>query len=217
MDSRDRWAKRPGWFIKGRHGVLRLLADDKGVTAVEFGIISAPLLGLIFAIFQSSIAFLMQQGLRAATDYAARQVLTGQAQNNGAIVDGTSFRNQLICNRGLLPSFMDCSKIVVDLRTASSFSSLGPSSVNSSFLQSDGSGAQYDSGDPCDIMIVRAAYPLPSYLPLITWGPAYQFIQNLSGLRSYKGSMVQMLSAAAVFRNEPFVYSSGSGGTSCSS
>lgn len=217
MGLRDRRAGKPGWFIKGRQSARQLVADDKGVTAVEFGIISAPLLGLIFAIFQSSLAFLMQQGLRAATDYAARQVLTGQAQNNGTIVDGTSFRNQLICNKGLLPSFMDCTKIVVDLRTASSFSSLGASDVNSSFLQSDGSGAQYDSGDPCDIMIVRAAYPMPSFLPLITWGPAYAFIQNLSGLRSYKGSMVQMLGAAAVFRNEPFVYSNGSGGTSCSS
>ena len=205
-------ARRGRWH---RSLIGRFLGNRQGVTAIEFGIISAPLLGLIFAIFQSAMAFLMQQGLRAALDNAARQVLTGQAQNNSGITDGASFRDTLICGKSLLPSFMTCSQIVVDLRTYTSFSSMSAANVNSSFLNSDGSGAQYNSGNPCDIMIVRAAYPMQSFLPLITWGSAYQMVQNVSGLRAYKGSMVQMLSAAAVFRNEPFVSASGSNATSC--
>ena len=172
-----------------------------GVTAIEFGIISAPLLGLIFAIFQSSFAFLMQQGLRASLDFAARQVLTGEAQSNAAIIDGTSFRDQLICSKGLLPSFVKCSNIVIDVRPATSFTSIGASSVNSSFMVS---GAQYVAGQPCQIMIVRAAYPMPSFLPMISWDLGYRVVTNLTGLSTYKGSLVQMLSAAAVFRNEPY-------------
>ena len=195
---------------------VNLAIDNRGATAVEFALISAPLLGLIFGILQSGLAFYEQQGLRAATDYAARQVLTGQAQNSGTITDGPSFRNQLICNQALLPSFMTCANIVVDLRTASSFTSLNSSNVNSSFLQPDGSGGQYNAGNPCDIMIVRAAYPMPSYVPLLSWAPGYKLVLNLAGMTTYKGSLVQMLSAAAVFRNEPFVYTNGSTATSCS-
>lgn len=204
--------------VVGRSVRSRLLSrfgrETAGVTAIEFGIISAPLFGLIFAIMQSSLAFLMQQGLKAALDAAARQEFTGQAQSNTAIVDGPSFRNQLICNQNILPSFMTCSSIVVDVRAASNFSSIGKSSVNSSFLF-DGSGAQYSAGQPCQIMIVRAAYPMPSFLPAITWGPGYQLINNLTGLTIYNGKLVQMLSAASVFRNEPFATSSGSPSSNC--
>lgn len=188
--------------------LARFGANQDGVTAIEFGIIAAPLLGLIFAIMQSSFAFLMQQGLKTSLDYAARQILTGEARNNAAISDGSSFRDQLICSKSILPSFMTCANIVVDVRTASSFSKLGTKDVNSSFMPD---GAQFTSGTPCQIMVVRAAYPMPSFLPLITWGDNYKFINNLTGLTDYKGTMVQMLSAAAVFRNEP------DGTTNCSS
>ena len=186
--------------------------NRKGVTAIEFGLISAPLLGLIFAIMQSSLAFFMQQGLRAALDVAARQVLTGEAASNTAIVDGPSFRNQLICGKGVLPSFVTCANIVIDIRAASSFTSLGASNVNSSFMPS---GAQYTAGQPCEIMIVRAAYPMPSFLPLITWGGGYNLVTNLTGLTTYNGQLVKMLSAASVFRNEPYVPPNG-GASSCS-
>jgi Flp pilus assembly protein TadG len=190
----------------------RFWCDRGGVTAIEFGLISAPLFGLIFAIMQSALAFFMQQGLRAALDVAARQVMTGEAANNSNIVDGASFRDQLICAKGYLPSIMTCSKIVVDVRSASSFSSLGPSDVNSSFMTS---GAQYSAGQPCEIMIVRAGYPMPSYVPMITWGPSFQLLTNLTGLTTYNGQLVQMLIAASVFRNEPYVAPSG-GASSCS-
>ena len=202
---------------RAKSGLLaRFRGDVAGVTAIEFGIISAPLFGLIFAIMQSSLAFFMQQGLKAALDYAARQELTGQAQNNASIVDGASFRNQLICNKGILPSFVTCANIVIDVRSAAAFGSVGKSNVNSSFLF-DGSGAQYTAGQPCQIMIVRAAYPMPSFLPAITWGPGYQFVNNLTGLTTYNGKLVQMLSAASVFRNEPYTNSSGAASPSCSS
>lgn len=181
--------------------------SKQGVTAVEFGIISAPLLGLLFGIFQNSFAFYMQQGLRVAVDGAARQMMTGEVQNNPAIVDGTSFRDQLICNKNILPSFVTCANVVVDVRASSdgTFASLGANDANSSFMPS---GAQYTSGQPCQIMVVRAAYPMPSFLPLISWAGKYTLVTNLTGLTTYKGKLVKMLSAAAVARNEPYAASS---------
>lgn len=201
--------------IKPARSLLSAFRRDRaGVTAVEFGLISAPLIGLICAIMQSSLAFFMQQGLRASLDAAARQVLTGEAQSNAAIFDGASFRDQLICNRGILPSFMTCANIVVDVRASSTstFGGLGTSDVNNSFITT---GAQYNRGLPCQIMIVRAVYPMPSFLPLITWGANYSVVTNLTGLSLYKGKLVQLLTAASVFRNEPYAASSSSS-TSCS-
>lgn len=206
MSMCQSWACIP--FLRKLFARLSTIRDDKsGVTAIEFGIISAPLLGLLFGIFQSSFAFYMQQGLKAAIDIAARQMLTGAAQSNPAIVDGTSFRDQLICNQNILPSFVTCANVVVDVRASSdaTFSSLGANDANSSFMTT---GAQYSSGQPCQIMIVRAAYPMPSYLPLITWAGRFSLVTNLTGLTTYKGKLVQMLSAAAVFRNEPYAASS---------
>ena len=206
---------RPNASARNQRTVRRFLPafrrDTRGVTAIEFGIIAAPLFGLIFAVMQSSLAFFMQQGLRAALDAAARQVLTGEANSNTAIVDGPSFRDQLICNKGILPGFMSCPDIVVDIRpsTTSNFSGLQKSNVDSSFMPN---GAQYNAGQPCQIMIVRAVYPMASFLPLITWGTKYSLIQNTTGLTTYKGKLVNMLTAASVFRNEPFVASDGTTG-----
>lgn len=186
--------------------VRKFLGSDAGSTSVEFAIISVPFLGLLFAIFQTSLAFFMQQGLEAAVSSAARQVLIGQVQSNANISTWQSFRDQLICPQSpavsLLPSFMNCSTLVVDIRKAASFTGMNASNVSDNFLF-NGQTPQFNPGCQGDIVVVRAAYPMPVYLPLIT-GSGSSVSQNTSGLTMYNGSLVQMLTAAAVFRSEPF-------------
>ena len=75
--------------------------------------------------------------------------------------------------------------------------------TNDSFLF-DGTGAQFHPGCQGQIVIVRAAYPMPSFLPLITSTGGRNLSVNTSGLTSYNGKLVQMLTTASVFRNEPF-------------
>ena len=188
--------------------------NRSGATAVEFALVSVPFLGLLLAIFQTCLAFLMQQGLKAALDNAARQILTGQAQSNTAITSWQSFRDTLICPASpatsLLPSFITCSSILVDVRPYSTFTGLTQANVSKSFL-TDGTGPRYDPGDPCEIVIVRAAYPMPVFLPnLMDTTLGKTVTQNTTGLTSYGGKWVQMLSAAAVFRNEPYIISGSS-------
>jgi Flp pilus assembly protein TadG len=183
--------------------------DRTAATAVEFGLISIPFLGLLFAIFQIALVFLMQQGLKAAVETAARQVLTGQAQNNTAITSWQSFRDKLICpnasGSNVLPSFITCANIVVDVRTYTQFSNLTGVNASQSFL-TDGTGPQYNTGGPCDIVVVRAIYPMPVFLPTLTAiGLGSSVSQNRAGLTNYNGKWVQMLTAASVFRNEPYV------------
>ena len=191
-----------------------------GATSVEFAMISVPFLGLLFALFQTCLVFLMQQGLRAALDNAARQVLTGQSQNNSAVSSWQNFRDTYICPAApatrLLPSFITCANIVIDIRPYSSFSGLTMSNVTSSFL-TDGSGPQYNPGNPCDIVVVRAIYPMPIFLPTLwdtTLGKGVTV--STAGQTNYGGKFVQMLTAASVFRNEPYVKSSGQSTAGCS-
>ncbi len=189
------------------HALRRLSGDQSGATAVEFAIVSVPFLGLLFAIFQTSLAFFMQQGLVAAVDNASRQVLIGSVQANAGITTWQNFRDQLICpataTKSLWPSFMSCSSLVVDVRTATSFTSTSSNATNDSFLF-DGSGPQFKPGCQGQIVVVRVAYPMPAFLPLLTSNGGGGVIVNKSGLTSYNGSLVQMLTTASVFRNEPF-------------
>lgn len=184
-------------------------AGTAGVTTIEFALVSVPFLGLLFAIFQVSLAFLMQQGLKVAIEGAARQVMIGAAQGQASVSSWQGFRDTLVCpaTGSLLPSFVTCPKILVDVRSYSSFSTLTTSQVSRDFL-SDGSGPRYLPGGPCDIVVVRAVYPIAVYLPFLTdatLGPSVS--ASTTGTTSYGGSMVQLLTAASVFRNEPYAAS----------
>ena len=192
--------------------------SQSGSTAVEFGLVSLPFLGLLAAIFQTCLAFLMQQGLRVALDEAARQVLTGQAQTNTGVTSWQTFRDKLVCpsSGSILPSFITCANIVVDVRAYSSFSLMSSSSVTKSFL-TDGTGPQYLPGNACDIVVVRAIYPMPVFLPFITGTTLGSNVTtSKAGLTNYNGGYVQMLTAAAVFRNEPYVIAGATTPAGCS-
>ena len=112
----------------------------------------------------------------------------------------------------LLPSFITCANILVDVRPYASFTGLSGSNVNKAFL-TDGSGEQYSPGAACQIVIVRAAYPMPVFLPSLSWtGLMGNIQQSTSGLMTYGGGLVQMISTASVIRNEPFIVSGQSSG-----
>ncbi|MBE7247720.1 MAG: pilus assembly protein [Actinomycetospora chiangmaiensis] len=205
-----RFGASPGTFADSRppaggsgSHLARFLRREEGATTVEFALISVPFLALIFSIFQVSLVFLMQQGLRVAVDNAARQVLLGKAQTNSAVTSWQTFRDTLVCpaSGSLLPSFITCSKVLVDVRKYTSFSNL---STGQSFI-TDGSGPTYNPGTACDIVVVRAAYPMPVYLPFLMDASLGSSVSaGTAGLTSYGGSLVQMLTAASVFRNEPY-------------
>src|SRR5262245_27157195 len=72
-------AKRVLGFAAAR----RLIGQQDGAAAVEFGLVAAPFLALIFAIMETAIVFFAGQALETAAADSARLIMTGQAQTAG--------------------------------------------------------------------------------------------------------------------------------------
>lgn len=109
MDSKSkaRTKSRVGFF-----------SDKRGSTAMEFALLAIPFALLVFAILESCISFAGQEVMANATDDVARQLRTGQLQQNN--VTEASIK-QLICNRLQIMVAQGCPGLSVDLREYSSF------------------------------------------------------------------------------------------------
>ncbi|MDB5649292.1 MAG: pilus assembly protein TadG [Hyphomicrobiales bacterium] len=194
-------SKDHGWAgekTRLRRLVSKFVAAREGATAIEFALVGVPFLGLLFAIFETAFVFFTTEGLELAVADAARTIMTGQVQSS-TITSATQFRDQMICNptaprKRLLPSFVDCSKIVVDVQQATAF---GGADMSRSFYTNP--TMNYSPGGGGCIVVVRAAYPMPVFFPMLTTSGI-----STAGQVSYNGSMTHMLIGTAAFRNEPF-------------
>jgi Flp pilus assembly protein TadG len=174
-----------GRFAKAAIGRLTSFADCRsGATALEFGLVAAPFIGMLMAILQAGLVFLAQQVLQTATTQAARLVMTGQAQSLTA-----AQYQQDVCNDA--SSLFTCSGIYVNVQTFSSFSSMTQMSpLQSGNLNSN--TMSYSTGNPGDIVLVQVFYQWPIIL-----GPLSFTLSNMNG--NYR-----LLVGTAVFRNEPY-------------
>jgi len=167
----------------------RFARQDRGATAIEFGLVAMPFLALTFAILETAIVFFAGQTLEAAVQNSARLILTGQAQNGGTLYDtADNFRTNAVCPAAA--SFFDCSKIYVDVKEYNTFGAISqtPPVTNNAF---DPSKTSYTLGGPGCIQVVTLYYVWPIYVSLLS--------DNLSNLGNNR-----LLSASAVFKNEPF-------------
>ena len=99
----------------------RFVSQRKASTTVEFGLLAAPFVALIFAILQTAILFFADQSLETAAATAARLILTGQAQTQGWTA--AQFKSQ-VCN--VITGLFSCnSGVYVDVETYSSFAAVG--------------------------------------------------------------------------------------------
>lgn len=167
--------------------VRRLLRQDDGAAAVEFAMVAAPFLAIIFAIIETCIVFFASQTLEAAAADSARLIMTGQAQTKG--FDAAKFK-ETACAK--IVAIFDCANgITVDVRKYSSFSSVDtdkPVDANGNVTMTP----QYNPGGPGDIVLVRLMYQYPVWVNL--------FGYNLSNVTGGKYLMV----ATSAFRNEPY-------------
>ena len=177
-----------GWRLATKL-VVRFASRDDGATAVDFALVAAPFLALLFAIMETSLIFFAGQTLETATADTSRLVMTGQAQSQNYSM--TEFKTAL-CSR--IYRMFDCAnKIKIDVRTigTSGFSSTNTSKpiVNG---QVDSSNFDFKPGGPGCIVIAKVMYEWPVYVSLLGL--------NLSDLSSGK----RLLMATAAFRNEPY-------------
>lgn len=171
----------------------------RGVTAVEFGLVAPVFLYFLIGIFEIATMMFGVAVVDAATQNAARKLLTGQAQQSSDAV--TAFSNEL-CDS--LTVIFDCNDITMDVRTYPSFATVVIPDVringNGDLVIDDGDNddsndvlyvAEFTPGGAGDISVVKAIY---------TWDFATPFIgQFLSDNGSSKN-----LSTTVVFRNEPY-------------
>jgi Flp pilus assembly protein TadG len=167
--------------------VRRFSRHEDGAAAIEFAMVAAPFLALLFAIIETCFVFFAGQTLENATADASRLILTGQAQTQG--FSETQFK-QALCSRVF--AMFDClNKVKVDVRTAGQFSGADlskPLDANGN-LQTN---QTFSPGSAGDIVVVRVMYEWPVYVSLLGL--------NLSDMAGSK----RLLMGTAAFRNEPY-------------
>ncbi len=164
--------------------------DERGVTAIEFGILALPFFTLIFAIIETAMMFFAQQILDSAVEDASRMVRTGRAQAAG--YDLTAFRNYMC---GYTFNLFDCSKIQLKVDVLTSFADvqINPTVETCNSTTCTWSLTQaYTPGTGRSIIQVSAYYRWPLLVVL----PYFNLKNQPDNYR--------LMSAIRVFRNEPF-------------
>lgn len=183
LGSTDRKSKsRPCGLLRA----LRSFGRRKdGAVAVEFALVLAPFLAMLFAIMQTALVFFAGQTLETAVADASRLILTGQAQTGG--MNQGAFKDA-VCAR--IFGLFDCQNgVTVDVQKYSSFSGVDLSRP----VDAEGKvkAGQYNPGGPCEIVVVRLIYEFP--------------IVSMMGFDlSDMGEGKRLLVATSVFRNEPY-------------
>lgn len=204
-----------------RHFLRRARADQRGVAALEFGLVALPFFTLFCAILEAALVFFGQSLLQDGTMTVARQIRTGQSQcysGAGATCKAMTSQDMVnaICSTaGLLLSGCTAN-LVVDIQAnpASSNNALSMANPTGQDTQSMAAGVTASSqvltdkgnftlGGACDVMVVRVYYPWKLLTPGFSW-----FLYNMDGAVMSGGKvtrydMYHLMTAAAAFRNEP--------------
>ena len=169
------------------HRLRTIATDRRGASLVEFALVAAPFIALIFAVIQTSLVFFSQQTLETAAEDTARLIVTNQAQQAG--MSQSTFK-QAACSQ--LPSYMDCAKLMVDVRTADEFEDVDTTMPDLTY-DSDGNvdnAWQFEMGGADKVVVMRLMYQLP-VVSALGFG-----ISNMQGSR-------RLLVATSVFQPEP--------------
>lgn len=159
-----------------------------GAAAVEFALVAAPFLALIFAILETAMVFFSGQSLEAAVAASARLIMTGQAQT--AAYTQSAFKDAVCTN---IVAMFDCqNKLYVSVQNYSTFgaANTAPPLANGVL---DTTKMVYQPGGPGDVVVVSVYYQWPIYISLLSL--------NLS---NQTGTNNRLLVATSAFRNEPY-------------
>jgi Flp pilus assembly protein TadG len=165
----------------------RARTNDSGATAVEFAMVAAPFFFLLFAMIEIAAVFFTSTVLENAVLETAREIRTGQVQNGG--ITQAQFRDE-ICDRVSIVG--DCDRLEFDVQVFDGFNSVTQTSPIAGDGSLDTGSFGWDPGGAGDIVLVRVFYRWSLLTP------------NFGGALSNMGGNQRLLTAATVFRNEPF-------------
>jgi Flp pilus assembly protein TadG len=176
----------------------RFARAERGATAVEFALVSVPLLMLVFGVLELGLVLLVVSTLDAATQSAARDIRTGEFQSALVTPDmtATGFKN-LLCTKMTWLAAQCATQLVVDVQTFSNFNGLAtPPVVPATVFLPPGDPAHtapcFAPGQPADIVLVRAYFDWKLFTPLLN-----RALDNT-------GNGSHRLTSTTAFRNEPF-------------
>jgi Flp pilus assembly protein TadG len=177
---------RPPRARRRRRLLAVMLRDREGTTAIEFGFVAIPFFLLLFGLIEIGLSLFADQILNNAVLDAARLIRTGQAHAQG--FDSGAFKAKVLENMSGFPVSAD--RLTIDVERINSFSSYTPKTLIEDGALTDKTA--YNHGEAGDIVIVRALYRWPMVSSLMK--------TNYADLDSGD----RLLVATAVFRNEPF-------------
>ncbi|MEO8115283.1 MAG: TadE/TadG family type IV pilus assembly protein [Phenylobacterium sp.] len=168
------------------HALARFARAERGATAVEFALISLPLVTLLFAIIELVLVFTVTTVLETATETASRQIRTGEAAGSSKAAFKT-----MVCNQMLWMQATCAADLTVDVRT---FATFGAMAANQPLAPAtfDPAATCWAPGQPGDIVLVRIYYKWPLITPLLS-----------TALANAPGG-VHLLNTTTAFRNEPY-------------
>lgn len=164
-----------------------LLRDSRGAAMLEFGFVAVPLIALLLATIETALIAFSQQAIETSTETAARLIMTGQTQKAGTTQQ--QFHDAACAT---LPSYLSCSKLIVDVQKATSFSAVNLSAPAITYDSNGNPITSYNIGSGGDIVIVRLMYLWP-----VSTGPI-----NLSLANAGNGN--HLLIGTNVAKTEPF-------------
>ncbi len=168
----------------------RLLKDVRGGEAIEAAFVWAPFIGLVCALFELGLVFMVSTTLENATDEAARKIRTGELQTSGG--NATTIKNAICADMDWLAGSC-ASKLNLDVRTFTSFAgqSTPPNPVASGVVTP--AKFCWDPGGAGSIVLVRAYYSWTLILPVLN-----------ASLKTVGSGNDRLIQSATSFRNEPY-------------
>ncbi|WP_417768461.1 TadE/TadG family type IV pilus assembly protein [Stappia sp.] len=165
------------------------MRNKEGTTAIEFGFVAIPFLMLLFGTIEIGLAFFADQVLSNAVLDAARTIRTGQAHAKG--FDAGKFKESMLERLSGFPISSD--RLTIDVERIDNFASYASKPVIEDGEVTTDIG--YNHGEAGEIIVVRALYRWPMFTSMMK--------TNYGDLASGD----RLLVATAVFRNEPFPWS----------
>ncbi len=167
----------------------RFRADKRGVTAIEFAMVSMPFLMLLFGTIAVGLFFFTTFSLENAVEKASRQIRTGQAQLAGKT---TSQFKLDVCSNA--PAFVDCTNnLRVNVASFSSFGTIAtPSCTDTSGALIPDPPDENVPGAAGDVVLVTVCYEweLAKMIPFLELGKM--------------GNGSALIQASTTFRTEPY-------------
>lgn len=164
--------------------------DERGVTAIEFGLVITPFLMLLFGIIATGLFFFTTFSLEHAVEEASRLMRTGQAQT--ANMTTTQFKAQ-VCSHA--PPYVNCTdKLRVSVQKFNEWTQITPENTPSC-LDDGGnlsSTATYNRPAANEVALVWVCYE-------------WDMVKNIPFLNL--GNMTngsRLIQAATTFRVEPY-------------